>query len=464
MIINKVHFIAIGGSAMHNLALALHYNGYQVTGSDDEIAEPSLSRLKGAGLLPAAIGWFPEKISSDLSFVILGMHAREDNPELLAARALNIKVYSYPEYLYEFSKSKRRVVVGGSHGKTSITAMVMHVLNTLAFDFDYMVGAKLQGFETMVKLSNAPLIVLEGDEYLASPVDRRPKFHLYHPDIAVISGIAWDHINVFPTKEIYNLQFKVFAEMVDENGSLIYCKDDLELVNIINGAQTKAKLYPYGLPQFEIINGITSVIVEGIKYPLKVFGKHNLYNLRAAQLVCNQLGVTNQSFYSSMVEFKGAARRLECLSSNEHVSVYKDFAHSPSKLKATSQAVKEQFQGRKVIAVMELHTFSSLNESFLEEYAHCMDDPDHAIVYFNPQTIAHKKLKPVTESQICAAFKRPDLEVITDSKLLEARLLAIVKQGQVYLLMSSGTFDGMDQQSMADQLVNAVKETEKLKK
>ena len=363
----RIHFIAIGGAAMHNLALALHQKGFNVSGSDDEINEPSKTRLANAGILPPQIGWFPEKITKELDGVILGMHARADNPELLKAQEIGMPVYSYPEYLYEHSKDKTRVVIGGSHGKTTITAMILHVLKTLGRDFDYMVGAKLEGFDTMVRLSNAPLIILEGDEYLSSPVDRRPKFHLYHAEIALISGIAWDHINVFPTYDIYVEQFRIFANQIPATGKLIYCLNDAEVKLVAESDSVKAERIPYSIPENEIVNGITYLHTKEGKVALAVFGEHNLQNLEGARNVCEQIGVDASTFYKAISTFTGAARRLELLGRNESVAVYKDFAHSPSKLKATTNAVRSQFPDRKLIACMELHTFSSLNEDFLAQ-------------------------------------------------------------------------------------------------
>lgn len=430
---------------MHNLALALHDKGYQVTGSDDEINEPSRSRLQKKGLLPETTGWFPEKITSDISAVILGMHAREDNPELKRARELNLNIYSYPEYLYEQSKDKLRIVIGGSHGKTTITAMVMHVLRSCGKDFDYMVGSQLEGFDNMVRLSSsAPVIILEGDEYLASPIDRRPKFHLYKAHIGLISGIAWDHINVFPTFDNYVEQFRIFIRQIPEGGAIIYTNSDPEVRNIIDEAGKGVERIGYGTPAHEIRDGVTYLKVNGKEISLKIFGEHNLMNLEGAKNLCLKAGVTEDEFYSAISSFSGAARRLELIARTGKAVVFKDFAHSPSKLKATSAAVKTQFEDRKVIACMELHTFSSLNAAFLEQYNGSMDMPDEAIVYFNPATIAHKKLSPVTADQVKQAFNRNDLKVYTDSDKLMNELQQRQWNGEVLLLMSSGNFDGVN--------------------
>jgi UDP-N-acetylmuramate: L-alanyl-gamma-D-glutamyl-meso-diaminopimelate ligase len=452
----NVHFIAIGGSAMHNLAIALHKKGFVVTGSDDEIFEPSKTRLAKYNLLPGKEGWDLKNIYSGLDAVILGMHARADNPELLRARELGIKIYSYPEYIYEQSKNKARVVIGGSHGKTSITAMVLHVLNYFKFNADYMVGAQLEGFDTMVKLTDdAPFIILEGDEYLSSPVDRRPKFHLYKADIALLSGIAWDHINVFPTYENYLEQFRIFVGQLPDNGCLIYCANDPEVKKLCENLAGKVNKIPYGLPEHIIKDGITFFKIGGGSeaVPLQVFGDHNLLNINGARLVCSQLGISGAQFCEAISSFKGASKRLELVAKNLNVSVYKDFAHSPSKLKATTKAVRNQFPDRKLIACMELHTFSSLNENFLYEYKGSMLDADEAIVYYNPHTIEHKKLKPITIEQVKNSFQGNNISIYTNSSLLQEYLRSKQWKNMNLLMMSSGNFDGMDLKKMAMELL-----------
>lgn len=450
----KVHLIAIGGSAMHNMALALHETGYRITGSDDEINEPSKSRLAKAGLLPAEIGWFPEKLTNDLDAVILGMHARADNPELIKAKELGLKIYSYPEYIYQATKDKTRIVIGGSHGKTTITSMILHVMKHCNIETDFMVGAQLEGFNTMVRFSNtAKFAVIEGDEYLASPIDRRPKFHLYHPNIAIISGIAWDHINVFPTFDMYVDQFRQFIGLIEENGHLIYCQEDKILKDLCEEKnKNNTSKTPYGIPKNLIENGITSLVVGDKKIPLEIFGDHNLMNLNGARLVCEKIGITSEQFYKAMRTFKGAAKRLELVFKNQHFNFYKDFAHSPSKLKATTSAVKEQFKGRKLIACMELHTFSSLTEEFLNEYKGAMNTADTAIVYFNPHTIEHKKLKAITIDQVKQAFDRKDLMVFTKSSDVTDFLKSQNWEDKVLLMMSSGNFDGVDFKALANEL------------
>ncbi|MDX2173310.1 MAG: Mur ligase family protein [Bacteroidota bacterium] len=450
----KVHLIAIGGSAMHNMALALHEKGYLVSGSDDEINEPSKSRLAKAGILPSEIGWYPEKLTSDIEAVILGMHAREDNPELIRAKELGLKIYSYPEYIYEATKDKTRIVIGGSHGKTTITAMILHVMHYHNIETDYLVGAQLEGFNTMVNLTNSSkYAVIEGDEYLASPIDRRPKFHLYKPNIAILSGIAWDHINVFPTFENYVSQFETFIKLIEPQGHLIYCKEDKVLEEVCNknfgNLESKTA---YSIPTHIIENGITYLLVDDKKTPLQIFGNHNLMNLNGARLVCNKINISDAQFYEAIQSFKGAAKRLELVYKNEVFNFYKDFAHSPSKLKATTNAVKQQFTDRYTVACMELHTFSSLTEEFLNEYSGAMDLADEAIVYFNPHTIAHKKLKEITVEQVKKAFNRSDLKVFTKSSEVTDYLKSLNWENKVLLMMSSGNFDGIDFNTLAKEL------------
>jgi UDP-N-acetylmuramate: L-alanyl-gamma-D-glutamyl-meso-diaminopimelate ligase len=456
----RVHFIAIGGSAMHNLAIAMHQKGYLVTGSDDEIQEPSKTRLARHHLLPAKTGWFPDKIEQGIDAIILGMHARIDNPELVRALELKLKVFSYPEYIYEQTKNKIRVVVGGSHGKTTITAIILHVLNFHQKPCDYLVGAQLHGFDTMVKLTaDAPVAIIEGDEYLSSPIDRRPKFHLYHPTIAILSGIAWDHINVFPTFENYLDQFRIFIDKITPGGCLIYCQEDKEVVKLVENSNNIITKIPYGIPLHKVVDGITYLNDRTVA--LNVFGDHNLMNINGARLVCNQIGISNEQFDQAITSFTGAAKRLELVNKGISTNVYKDFAHSPSKLKATTAAVKQQFPSRKLVACMELHTFSSLNEDFLAQYSGSMELADKAFVYFNPHTIAHKKLKPITPGQVKQAFegrvqnKQGNITVYTDTAQLLADLLTINWENANLLMMSSGNFDGIDFNEIASQLLQS---------
>lgn len=449
----KVHFIAIGGSAMHNLAIALHKKGYHVTGSDDEIFEPALSRLNNLGLLPEKIGWFPERITSELDAVILGMHAKENNPELAKAKEAGIKIYSYPEYLYEQSKNKIRIVIGGSHGKTTITAMILHVMKDLGINTDYMVGAQLEGFDVMVKLTDeADYMVFEGDEYLTSPIDRRPKFHLYKPHIGVISGIAWDHINVFPTFDNYKEQFLIFANMIHENGTLVYCADDENVKDIAKQTNTKIVKKSYSIPEYIINDGVTSIVYEGQAFPLQVFGKHNMQNIEGARSVLEMIGVKPNDFYNSLETFKGASKRLELIRSTHSFNVYKDFAHSPSKLKATIEAVKSQFPERKLIACMELHTFSSLNTEFLKQYEGCMSKADEAIIFYNKHALELKKLPFFEKETVINSFKRADINVYNDSNDLASYLKNKNYRNTNLLMMSSGDFEGIKLKDLADSL------------
>ena len=441
----KIHLIAIGGSAMHNMALALHEKGYLVTGSDDEIFEPSKGRLAAKGLLPDSIGWNQDRITTDIDAVILGMHAREDNPELQKAQELGLKIYSYPEYIYEQSKDKIRVVIGGSHGKTTTTSMVLHVMNELGIDVDYMVGAKLEGYETMVKLTKeAKYIVLEGDEYLSSPIDRRPKFHLYQPHIGMISGIAWDHINVFPTFEGYIEQFRIFTDSLTNGGIMVYNEEDAILKEVVESSTHPIKKYPYSTPTYEIEDGITAIDTPDGMMPLEIFGDHNLQNLAGAKWICQHMGIDEDDFYEAIASFKGASKRLEKIAENTQTVIFKDFAHSPSKVKATTEAVKKQYENREVIACLELHTYSSLNAEFLSEYKGALDQADKAVVFYSPHAVKIKQLDEVTTAQIGAAFGREDLMMFTNPAEFKAFLFSQNLEQTAVVLMSSGNYGGLD--------------------
>ncbi len=448
----KVHFIAIGGSAMHNLAIALCQKGITVTGSDDEIFDPAKSRLEKYGLLPKEFGWHPEWITPDLDAVVLGMHARIDNPELLRAQDLGLKIYSYPEYLYEQSKDKLRIVVGGSHGKTTTTAMILHVLAHCGIEADYMVGAQLKGFEVMVRLSHtAKVMVIEGDEYLTSPIDRRPKFHLYKPNVAIITGIEWDHINVFPTFDIYRDQFAQFINLIEPKGTLIYCDEDAEVHRVaVENQRTDIQKLPYVCPEHRVENGITYIGNTA----LQVFGHHNLLNLTAARLACRQVGVTDEQFDEAISTFEGASKRLELVKKSDTCAVYKDFAHAPSKLRATIHAMREQYPDRKLVACMELHTFSSLTQEFLQQYAHSMDEADVRYVYFSQHALQLKKLPPLDPEEVRRAFGG-DVEIFTDSKKLVDCVKTLFRDNdnKNLLMMSSGNFDGIDFAALADEII-----------
>ncbi len=450
----RVHFIAIGGSAMHNLAIALHRKGYSVSGSDDEIFDPARTRLASNGLLPEKFGWFPEKLDQSIDSIILGMHARDDNPELAKAKELGLKIYSYPEFLYEQSKDKLRVVIGGSHGKTTITAMILHVLQHCGIDCDYMVGAKLEGFDVMVRLTKeARVMVFEGDEYLTSALDLRPKFHLYKPDIALVSGIAWDHMNVFPTFENYISQFRIFMEMVPDSGSLIYCNEDAIVRDVALSVAGKMKKLAYGIPQHSVIDGKTILSSPEGNFPLKVFGNHNLMNMEGARLVCNQLHVSNADFYRAISSFKGASNRLELIAEKPGFTAYRDFAHAPSKLKATIGAVKEQFSDRKLVACFELHTYSSLNKDFLDQYSGSMEKADLAVVYFSPHALELKKLPMLLPEDIKKAFGKPGMLVFSETADFQQFLIGQNWANANLLLMSSGNFDGLQVKDFAENLI-----------
>lgn len=440
----KYHFIAIGGAVMHNLALALVQKGYHVSGSDDEIYEPSRTRLEKAGILPLEQGWFPEKITQDLDGIILGMHARIDNPELKKAQELGIPVYSFPEFIYNQSQDKKRVVIAGSHGKTSITSMILHVLQNQNVEFDYLVGAQIEGFELMVGLSEAPVIIIEGDEYLTSPIDRTPKFFHYHHDIVLVSGIAWDHFNVFPDFEDYKAQFAKLMDQTPQTGQLIYCEVDPLVKAAAEASSTKGQKTPYQAHPAEIKDGRTFLKTDSGQLEISVFGNHNLQNLQGALEVCLSLGLSKEQFYQSIPSFKGAAKRQEILAKGESGILFRDFAHAPSKLKATVQAVKNQFPKRKLIAVQELHTFSSLNKAFLPNYANSMDEADEALIYLNPHAVAMKKLELMDEETLRNGFKRPDLKLFTSSQALKEYLLNQNYSHTNLLLMSSGNYDNLD--------------------
>lgn len=430
---------------MHNLALALHQKGYQITGSDDMIYEPSRSRLQKNGLLPDKYGWFPERITLDLDAVILGMHAREDNPELKKAKEIGLKVFSYPEFLYEQSKNKTRVVIGGSHGKTTITSMILHVLNYHGKKVDYMVGAQLEGFDTMVHLTEEnDFIVLEGDEYLSSPIDRRPKFHLYKPNIALLSGIAWDHINVFPTFEEYLDQFRIFIEEIVKGGILVYNEEDTNLTRLVQGTTNTIRKHPYHTPEHHLVGNKTFLDTPEGEMPIEIFGKHNLQNLAGAKWICQHMGIDEDDFYEAIGSFKGASKRLEKIMETEKTVVFKDFAHSPSKVMATTNAVKQQYENRRLLACLELHTYSSLNSSFIKEYQNALDAADTAVVFFSPEAVENKRLDPIQKEQIFKAFNREDLEIFTNSMDFQNYLKKQDFSDAVLLLMSSGNYGGMD--------------------
>ena len=450
----KVHFISIGGSVMHQLAIALKGKGYQVTGTDDEIFEPALTHLRDKGLLPNAFGWQPDLITPDLDAVILGMHAKADNPELIKAQQLGLSIYSFPEYIFHESQQKKRVVVGGSHGKTTTTSMIMHVLKTCHQDFDYLVGAKLAGFDQSVKVTNAPTIVCEGDEYLASALLRKPKFHFLFPHVAILTGIAWDHINVFPTFEFYLEQFVIFMNKIEAGGVLIYNETD-EVLNklVLSNKRDNIRYIPYKVPAHQITNRQTYITLDGAEGPLSVFGDHNLLNMQAAYYACAELGITAKDFVKAMANFTGASKRLELLASNAHCNIYRDFAHAPSKVIATIEAVKQQFPSRQLIGVLELHTYSSLNKEFMYQYKGALEKTDTAVVFYSKHALEIKGLPELPESYVVEGFDKKGLLVMTDKSELEQWLRVQDYSNTNLVLMSSGNYDGIDLPSFAPTLI-----------
>ena len=441
----NIHFIAIGGAAMHNLALALHLKGDTVTGSDDVIFDPSKTRLEARGILPEAFGWYPDKITSNLDAVVVGMHAKADNKELLKAQDLGLKIYSYPEFLYEQSKFKTRVVIGGSHGKTTITSMILHVLHYFDKEADYMVGAQLEGFDVMVKLTDEnDFIILEGDEYLSSPIDSRPKFHLYKPNIALLSGIAWDHINVFPTWDIYVEQFKIFIDSIIKGGSITYNIEDAEVKKVVENSENTIRKFPYQTPDYRVKNGITILETDEGSMPIEIFGKHNLNNLAGAKWICQQIGIDENDFYEAISTFQGASKRLEKIAETDNAIAYKDFAHSPSKVLATTNALKNQYPDRELIACLELHTYSSLNPEFLNQYKGALAAADISVVFYSPRAVEIKKLQAISQQQIMDAFQSDDLLVYTNPEEFKDFLFSQKFNNTSLLLMSSGNYGGLN--------------------
>lgn len=449
----RVHFISIGGSVMHQLAIALHRKGYQVSGTDDEIFEPARTNLAAEGLLPAQIGWQPALITNDIDAIILGMHAKADNPELARAQELGLKIYSFPEYIYHESRQKKRVVVGGSHGKTTTTSMIMHVLRQLNQDFDYLVGARLEGFDQSVNITNAPVIICEGDEYPASTLEKKPKFHFLFPHVAILTGIAWDHINVFPTFPFYLEQFVIFIHKIEKGGLLIYNESDPVLKKLVEENQRSDIRYqPYAVPEHRIEEGNTTVTIEGITGTLKVFGNHNLMNLYAAYYACKELGISATDFIAAIAGFTGAAKRLELLATGPTTRVYRDFAHAPSKVKATIEAVKQQYPNRKLVGIFELHTFSSLNEAFMAEYKGAMDKADLAVVFYSRHALELKRMPDLPAEKVIAGFGKEGLLVMNDKEQLTQWLQSQSFENSNLVLMSSGNYDGIDMLTFAQQI------------
>lgn len=452
----KIHFIAIGGSIMHSLAIELKQQGVEVSGSDDEIFEPSRSRLATHGLLPKEEGWFPERIHKDLDAVIVGMHAKADNPELQRAQSLGIPVYSFPEFIYRFAEDKQRIVVAGSHGKTTITSMIMHVLKHYGRSFDYVVGAKVEGFDNNIRLSEeAPVIIIEGDEYPAAVFKPEPKFFYYHPHITVISGIAWDHANVYPTEDEYVRQFEKLADLGSvKAGSIVYNKEDARLSSIVEGKERPdVSLIPYQTHPYRVQNGLYELKLPNKSHlAVEIFGKHNMANIAAAKAVCMRIGITEDMFYEAIRSFKGAQRRLQLISQSPAISVFSDFAHAPSKVKASIGALKERNPERRLLACLELHTYSSLNRNFLPQYKDSMKAADLRAVYFNPAKLLQKGLPTLHADDIRNAFNDPELQVFDDSRQMQEFIEKQVEPGMNVLLMSSGNFDNLDLQAVGQKL------------
>ena len=452
----RIHFIAIAGSVMHNLAIALKQAGHEITGSDDEIFEPAKTALATHGILPEKVGWYPEKLTTSIDIVMLGMHARKDNPELLKARELGLKIYSFPDYIYERSKDKQRIVIAGSHGKTTITAIIIHVLAACNRKFDYVIGARVKGIAQTVKLSDAPIIIIEGDEYLSSALDPTPKFLKYHHHIGLISGIAWDHANVFPTEEEYVKQFDVFADQTPKGGTLIYCEQDSMSLIIGKKERTDVLGITYkSHPHTYDNQGQVSLVFNKEKYPIKIFGSHNFQNINGAKEVLKKIGVTTEEFYKAIGTFQGAAGRLEKVGENHSVAVYKDFAHAPSKVAATVKALREVYPARDLVACVELHTFSSLNKKFLPHYKDTLKNAQTSIVYFNPEKVKEKNLDPISATDVQSAFSNPRIQVFEDANQMRKFLLSQNWKNKNLLMMSSGNFGGIDLLQLSDKILQA---------
>ncbi len=438
---------------MHNLAIALYNQGHKVTGSDDEIYDPARSKLAEFGLLPATEGWDADRITSELDAVIVGMHAKAGNPELEKAKELGLKTYSFPEYIAEHSKSKQRIVIAGSHGKSTITSMVMHVLRAEGRLFDYLVGGKVEGFDHQVSLSdNAPMIIIEGDEYLTSPLDPRPKFLLYNAHIALVSGIAWDHFNVFPTEKEYHNAFVKLIQGMPKAGMIVYNTEDKVISQIVNehGDEEAFYLYPYKTPDYKIRDGKFEIKFKGQRVPMNVFGRHNMTNIAGAYEVCQLLAIDSDTFLQHISTFTGTGKRLEKIHDDGREVVYQDFAHAPSKVKATVEAVAELHKKQHIVACLELHTFSSLNKEFIGQYAKTLKAVKNKIVFVNQHTLEMKGYPAISREEIVAAFKDKDIiYATTEAELQNAVKAAKSAKGNVFLMMSSGNFAGLDLKTLA---------------
>ncbi|MEL6192889.1 MAG: Mur ligase family protein [Bacteroidota bacterium] len=443
----RIHFIAIGGSIMHSLAIALARQGHTVSGSDDKVYDPAKSKLEAEGLLPEEMGWQSERITDDLDVVILGMHAFSDNPELLKAQELGLTIYSFPEFMYAYSKQKQRMVIAGSYGKSSVTSMIMHVLKHIGKKFDYMVGAQVPGFEQSVSLSeDAPLIVMEGDEYLSSRIDPQPKFLHYKPHILILTGISWDHINVFPSLEEYHEQFNKLLATQEKASSVIYAKDDKVLKKMVEKNLEDEVHYPipFSTPKYKVKDGTFTLSIQKEKTSLEVIGEHNMRNMAAAWEACRLVGVELNDFLDAVSSFQGANSRLQTISSSSSSIVYKDYAHAPAKVEATVKAVREQYPSKNLIACLELHTFSSLTKSFLPQYKGSLDPADGKLVYINPETVKAKRLEAISEAELQQAFGSSDITLLEKKEDILPALKGKTSGDDVILMMSSGTFSGLD--------------------
>ena len=451
----KIHFIAIGGSVMHSLAIALKDMGYEISGSDDGIYDPARGRLDAAGLLPDYEGWNPEKITKDLDAIILGMHAFEDNPELKRAQSLGVPIYSYPEFIVKHAEHKQRIVIAGSYGKTTVTAMIMHALESWGKKFDYLVGAQVEGFSNPVRLSeDAAVIVLEGDEYLASKLDPRPKFMLYVPHILVINGISWDHINVFPTEETYVDQFSQLLASLQKGTNVIYNAADKRLSQLVEThTQDDESMYlqPFKRPGFKVKNGVWELKLGGKSQPMSLMGKHNMTNLLAAWEVCHLLGMETGDFLRVMKDFKGAELRMQKVHEDDNLVVIRDYAHAPDKVQATVSAVSDTYKGYNLIACAELHTFSSLNRDYLPLYQDSLKDADQALVFVNPNQFEKRRMDPLLASEIEQAFSHPKLTYLQSKDSLAKKIQGVKTGKDVILLMSSGNLQGLE---LSDLLAN----------
>lgn len=443
----RIHCISHWWRVTSSLAIQLKLLGHNVTGHDDEIYEPSKSALAQHGLLPQHEWWDADSVTSDIDMIVLGMHASADNPELLRAKELGLMIKSYPEVIYEFSKNKMRVVIAGSHGKTTTTSMVMHVLKHNGISFDWVVGGIVPGFDTMVSLDdNHKIIIIEWDEYPDGKINMTAKMLLYKHNIGILNGIAWDHITTYPTFDSYLLPFQTFVDQTPTDGFLGYYQDDQEVTNIMEHTDTQAQTVWYTVHPHIIRDGITYLQTPQWEVKLSIFWAHNCINISAAKLVCNQLDLSDEQFYAAIWSFTGAGNRLQLIHQDDakHLTILRDFAHSPSKLTATINAVKTQYPDRTIIGLFELHTFASLSASFLPEYKWSFDAADIACVYYDDHTFQIKRMTPLTKEVVINGFGRSDLVVQDSANDLQAWYDNLDLTNSVVVLMSSGNFGGVE--------------------